>query len=147
MISWTAPRASALTRLQCAGRPAAMVVKGPALVKGTPSHDVIVGDRSANQIDGTGGDDTICGGPGNDRLYGGPGNDRIFSHDGQRDVIDCGPGHDEAIVEAVDRTRRCETVIRPHPPAPAPSTTHRSGTAPPPARASRTHGECGQLLL
>jgi hypothetical protein len=68
--------------------------------------------------------DRIAGGRGNDRLYGGPRNDRIFSRDGQRDVIDCGPGHDEAIVDAVDRTRRCETVIRPHPPRrrPAPPT-------------------------
>ena len=38
--------------------------------------------------------------------------DRIFSRDSKRDVIDCGPGRDVAIVDAVDRTRRCETVIR-----------------------------------
>ena len=42
----------------------------------------------------------------------GAGNDHIFSVDGQRDVIDCGPGRDVAIVDSVDRVRRCETVIR-----------------------------------
>ena len=42
------------------------------------------------------------------------GNDRISSRDSRRDVIDCGPGRDAAIVDRVDRTRRCETVIRAH---------------------------------
>ena len=49
------------------------------------------------------------------------GNDRIFSVDGQRDVIDCGPGHDVAIVDQFDRTRHCETVIR----VPAPRARQR----------------------
>jgi hypothetical protein len=62
MISYTAPSASPLSKLQCAGQPATMVVNGPALVKGNPGRDVIVGDRGANQINGTSGNDTICGG-------------------------------------------------------------------------------------
>jgi hypothetical protein len=48
----------------------------------------------------------------------GAGNDRIFSRDSQRDVIDCGPGDDLAIVDAVDRTRRCQTTRRAQPPRP-----------------------------
>ena len=185
VISYTAPSASPLSKLQCAGRPATMVVKGPVLVNGTTKSDVIVGDRGANQINGNSGNDTICGGndqadgvsdrlmggQGNDRLYGqagndilsggpgndmisggrgndiisgGPGNDRItpgpgrdrvnagagndiiYSRDGQRDVIDCGPGKDVAIVDAFDRTRHCETVIRPH--------RHRRHPTPPTSR-------------
>jgi RTX calcium-binding nonapeptide repeat (4 copies) len=186
IISYTAPSASPLSKLQCAGQPATMVVKGPVLVNGTTKGDVIVGDPGANQINGTNGNDTICsgneqgdgasdqiaGGQGNDRLYGqagndsisggpgndtisggpgddviaggpgndritpgpgrdrvnaGAGNDRIYSRDGQRDVINCGPGHDVAIIDAIDRTRNCETVIRPHPPRrhPTPPTSRR----------------------
>ena len=63
-------------------------------------------------MNGGPGNDRINPGPGRDFVSAGPGNDRIFSVDGQRDVIDCGPGRDVAIVDAVDRVRRCETVIR-----------------------------------
>jgi len=42
----------------------------------------------------------------------GAGKDRIFSVDGQLDTIDCGPGRDEAIVDAVDRVRHCQIVVR-----------------------------------
>lgn len=77
MISYTAPSASSLTKLRCAGRPATMVVKGPALVKGTPGPDVIVGDRGANMIDGAGGDDAICAGAGDDLVKGGSGDDLV----------------------------------------------------------------------
>jgi hypothetical protein len=49
---------------------------------------------------------------GRDHESAGAGNDRISSVDRRRDVIDCGPGRDEAIVDAVDRIRRCEIVVR-----------------------------------
>jgi hypothetical protein len=45
-------------------------------------------------------------------VFAGPGNDFIYSVDGQRDVIDCGLGHDVAIVDPIDSVRHCETVIR-----------------------------------
>jgi Ca2+-binding RTX toxin-like protein len=106
---------------------------------GTPRSDVIVAGPGNDKINGRGRADSICGGlgndwiagaggndrllgglgrdrlfggPGRDRLSGGPGNDRIFGRDRQRDVIDCGPGQDVVIVDAVDRVRRCETVLR-----------------------------------
>ena len=106
---------------------------------GTRGADVIVGGAGNDRIRAGGGDDLVCagsggdrvaGGPGNDRLLGGPGNDfiapgpgrdRVFagagadlivSIDSRRDVIDCGPGLDVASVDRVDRTRRCEIVIR-----------------------------------
>ncbi len=107
---------------------------------GTHRRDAIATGSGVDRISAGGGSDLVCagagndrifGGPGNDRIFGGPGNDRItpgpgrdhidagagndrvFSRDGRRDVIDCGPGHDVAIVDAIDRTRRCEVVSRP----------------------------------
>ena len=85
---------------------------GRDLLFGGPGNDRLFGGPGNDRIFGGPGNDRINPGPGRDHVDAGPGNDRIFSRDGQRDVIDCGPGHDVAIVDAVDRTRRCETVIR-----------------------------------
>ena len=84
-------------------------------------NDQVLGGRGNDRLFGGPDNDVIFGGPGNDRIdpgpgrdhaFAGPGNDRVFARDGQRDVIDCGPGHDVAIVDPVDVTRRCELVIR-----------------------------------
>jgi hypothetical protein len=63
-------------------------------------------------------------GTGRDHVSAGAGNDRILSVDGQRDKIDCGPGRDEAIVDAVDRARRCQIIVR------APALLERQQAAP-----------------
>jgi Ca2+-binding RTX toxin-like protein len=55
----------------------------------------------------------LNGGAGTDRLYGGPGNDVLRARDGQRDVVDCGPGRDTAYVDRLDRVSGCETVRKP----------------------------------
>jgi Ca2+-binding RTX toxin-like protein len=130
----------------CAGRASGIVgTAATNRLAGTPRADVIVGGTGRDRIRAGAGDDWVCGGggndrifggTGNDRLFGGPGNDRInpgagrdrvaagagndriFSRDSQRDVIDCGPGRDLAIVDAVDRTRRCQTTRRAQPPRP-----------------------------
>jgi Ca2+-binding RTX toxin-like protein len=84
-------------------------------------NDQVLGGSGNDRLFGGAGNDGIFGGPGNDRIdpgpgrdhvFAGPGNDHVLARDGQRDVIDCGPGHDVAIVDAVDRTRRCDVVIR-----------------------------------
>jgi hypothetical protein len=94
---------------------------GNDILLGGPGRDVLNGGRGNDRLQGGRGTDRVNGGPGNDRIdpgsgrdqvSAGAGNDRIFSVDGQRDVIDCGPGRDVAIVDAVDRVRRCETVVR-----------------------------------
>jgi len=42
-------------------------------------------------------------------MLGGPGNDVLVAWDGQRDVIDGGPGHDRAWVDqTLDRVRSVE---------------------------------------
>jgi hypothetical protein len=52
----------------------------------------------------------ITGGAGADRLYGGPGSDWSDAADVERDVVDCGPGVDRAIVDSVDIVHNCESV-------------------------------------
>ncbi|MBS1870106.1 MAG: hypothetical protein JSS99_10605 [Actinobacteria bacterium] len=103
---------------------------------GGDGDDKLVGSRAANTIDGGAGDDTIDGGAGSDRIYGGAGNDTIDARDGGPDRVDCGPGVDEAIVDAVDVVVGCEHQALP------PST--------PPMRLSKLFpqdGRIGSLLL
>jgi Ca2+-binding RTX toxin-like protein len=103
---------------------------GNDVLFGGSGRDVLRGDRGNDRLYGGAGNDRVFGGPGNDRIdpgpgrdrvNGGAGNDRIFSVDGRRDVIDCGPGRDVAIVDSVDRVRGCETVLR----VPAPRARQR----------------------
>ena len=91
--------------LVCAGA-------GNDLVLGGRGNDTLFGGPGNDRIFGGRGNDRINPGPGRDHVDAGPGNDRIFSVDGQRDVIDCGPGHDVAIVDRMDVVRHCEVVIR-----------------------------------
>jgi Ca2+-binding RTX toxin-like protein len=125
-------RAGGGNDLVCAGPGNDLVLGGSGndRLSGQTGSDTLFGGPGRDVLDGGRGNDRLFGGPGNDRVFGGPGNDRInpgpgrdfvsagagndhiFSVDGQRDVIDCGPGRDVAIVDAVDRVRRCETVIR-----------------------------------
>jgi streptogramin lyase len=95
---------------------------GRDLVCGGAGRDRLLGGPGRDRLLGSSGRDRLVGGRGNDRLnpgsgrdhvHAGAGKDRIFSRDSRRDVIDCGPGHDLAIVNGTDRTRRCETVRRP----------------------------------
>jgi hypothetical protein len=97
---------------------------------GKACSNLIVGDRRANRLHGTGGGDRILGRGGRDRisgrggndclngnrgrdnLHGGPGDDVLRGRDGSHDVLDCGPGRDLAIVDRHDRVRHCEKVRR-----------------------------------
>jgi Ca2+-binding RTX toxin-like protein len=95
-----------------------------ALVEGDDGANVLTGTSGADTIRAFGGDDLvrslggpdrIYGGKGNDRLYGGYGDDHIVSQDlnsrgiGQRDVVDCGPGHDTFEADFEDRVlANCE---------------------------------------
>jgi Ca2+-binding RTX toxin-like protein len=81
-------------------------------VSGGPGKDRLFGGPGNDAVSGGPGNDRIDPGSGRDHVSAGAGNDRIFARDGQRDVVDCGPGHDVAIVDRVDVTRRCEVVIR-----------------------------------
>ncbi|MFL5928581.1 MAG: calcium-binding protein [Gaiellaceae bacterium] len=90
-------------------------------LSGTPANDVLYGLGGADVLLGQKGNDVLYGGRGNDvldggagadRLFGGPGNDTLRARDGRRDLVDCGPGRDTAVVDRIDRVSGCELVRR-----------------------------------
>lgn len=91
---------------------------GEDVVRALSGRDEVHGGSNADHLYGNRGGDTIFGGTGQDRLYGGPGDDHIVGRDlnsggiGQRDVLDCGPGHDTARKGPGDRVVGCERVTR-----------------------------------
>ncbi|HTE64112.1 MAG TPA: calcium-binding protein [Solirubrobacteraceae bacterium] len=107
--------------------------RGDSTVTGGPGNDTLKGHDHVETIDGGPGDDRVEGGYNNDVLTGGPGkdtifgdsttdtcnflsckipfgNDVIYARDGQVDSIDCGPGEDRAVVDAIDVVANCENV-------------------------------------
>ena len=87
------------------GRDVICGLGGNDTISGNAGNDVLIGGDGNDLISGGDGNDLIEGGPGNDKLegtggrdtiLGGPGNDLIFSYDGQKDVVDGGPGVDHA---------------------------------------------------
>jgi Ca2+-binding RTX toxin-like protein len=77
-------------------------------VSGGGVQDTFTGSRDANTLDGGTGEDYVDGRRGQDELLGGAAVDVVRARDGRRDVIDCGQSTDFAIVDRVDRVRRCE---------------------------------------
>ncbi len=71
--------------------------------------DEVHGGSNADHLYGNRYGDTIFGGKGQDRLYGGYGDDHLVGRDlnssgiGQRDVLDCGLGHDTFAADYEDR--------------------------------------------
>ena len=63
-------------------------------------------------LEGGDGNDVLEDNLGQNVFNGGPGNDYIQAANGQRDVIDCGPGTDRADVDAIDVVVGCEDVRR-----------------------------------
>jgi hypothetical protein len=107
---------------------------GDDLIDGANGNDILDGGDGNDTIYGGGNDDTITGGPGVDSLNGEgsgsglfvsvAGNDRIDARDGLAENLNCGPGADTAIVDAIDVVpldpgSLCELVDR-GTPAPAP---------------------------
>jgi Ca2+-binding RTX toxin-like protein len=108
-------------------------IRGRRIV-GTNKGEYLAGGGHDDVIFGLGGNDTLLGGAGDDRIYGGPGadvitggsgadhlygrggSDTIFAADGERDIVDCGPGNDRAVVDSVDKTVNCEVVVIPKSP-------------------------------
>jgi Ca2+-binding RTX toxin-like protein len=86
------------------------------VIIGLAGNDTLLGGAGDDVIEGGPGNDVIVGGPGADRLYGGPGSDTIYANDGERDYVDCGPGVDRAVVDAVDIVKNCEVVVVKPPP-------------------------------
>ena len=69
---------------------------------GGPGNDRVFGGRGSG---------AVSGGPGEDEIFGGIGTDLLYSRDGEPDVVDCGPGVDEALVDpSTDKASNCEKV-------------------------------------
>lgn len=85
--------------------------RGPEVLRGTPTDDLIFGYGGVDTIYGGAGDDLIDPGSGKDVVDAGPGNDWIRAFDGHRDVIDCGSGHDTAFVDPIDTVINCEEIF------------------------------------
>jgi hypothetical protein len=81
------------------------------VIFGMGGNDTLLGGAGDDRIYGGPGNDVITGGSGADHLFGGPGSDTIYAADGERDVVNCGPGKDRAVVDAVDIVVNCEVVV------------------------------------
>jgi hemolysin type calcium-binding protein len=78
---------------------------------GDGNDDILTGKGNDTALGGKGGDQ-LFDDHGRDRLHGGRGNDRFSARDGHRDVIDCGPGEDIAIIDRFDVAVGCEHAYR-----------------------------------
>jgi N-acetylglucosamine-6-sulfatase len=105
------------------------------LLTGTAGNDYIRSVNLEDTVEAGAGNDTIYAapplavaaqsdyylatalGPGG-HYYGGEGDDRLETRNGRIDYIDCGPGHDRAIIDTFDVTVGCEQVSRPRLPSP-----------------------------
>jgi len=82
------------------------------VIYGMGGNDTLLGGQGDDRLYGGPGRDVLIGGPGADKLYGGPGSDTILAVDGERDIVDCGPGRDKAVVDPVDVVNKnCEVVV------------------------------------
>jgi hypothetical protein len=108
---------------------------GDDQLEGGLGNDELAGAEGQDILGGGDGDDALDGGPGVDRFWGdeltacisglcASGQDRILARDGAAEAINCGPGTDTAVVDAIDEVHssvgpsdRCETVDRAGAPA------------------------------
>jgi Ca2+-binding RTX toxin-like protein len=74
--------------------------------------DRLIGDDRANFLAGTRGADLIVGHRGRDEMFAGGGGDFVRAADEERDRrISCGPGHDRAVLDPLDKATGCEREI------------------------------------
>ncbi len=87
-------------------------LQGPDYIAGKGGSDDLYGNRGEDEVRGADGYDYVDGGRGSDDLYGGRRNDWLKAVDGERDLVNCGSGHDdEAYVDEIDRVNEnCEHV-------------------------------------
>ena len=89
----------------------------PTSVVCPPALNAVAGSSGDDALAGTAAADCLVGEDGDDRLRGGAGDDRIAVRDGERDVVNCGPGIDRAILDFKDvlEDNSCEVVTRHRP--------------------------------
>jgi hypothetical protein len=84
------------------------------VLRGTSCDDKLFG-HGGDHIYGLAGNDYIvAGAAGPNYVFAGPGNDIVQARNGVRDHIDCGSGHNTAVVDNIDVVaRNCQVVLRP----------------------------------
>jgi Ca2+-binding RTX toxin-like protein len=85
---------------------------GNDVLRGDGVRNRLDGGDGADTVDGRDGDDLLLGGAGPDAVDGGPGNDEIVARDLYRDVVSCGAGRDQALVDIGDVIGGCEGTTR-----------------------------------
>jgi hypothetical protein len=95
---------------------------------GGGGNDTLLAGAGADRLFGGAGGDVLVGGSGSDRIFGGPGSDTVMAADGERDTVDCGPGSDRAVVDAIDVVANCESVQVTGSTLPAPTTSSTTST-------------------
>lgn len=92
---------------------------GQNVIQAQWGDDDIRAGSGPDFVDAADGNDTIRTGAGSDRITPGAGNDTVdagrgadyvYANDGQRDVIDCGPGDDRVRADKIDVLHNCEHV-------------------------------------
>jgi Ca2+-binding RTX toxin-like protein len=95
---------------------------GDDLLYGGAGDDKVYGDGGADRVEGSYGLDTVDGGAGQDGVFGDTAScsvfcsfdaDVLFARDGEKDVVDCGGGADQATVDEGDVVSYCSTIYRP----------------------------------
>jgi acid phosphatase type 7 len=87
--------------------------RGSDRLRGGSGRDRLYGDAGNDALRGQRGNDRLHAGRGRDRLYGDAGNDRLSALDRRpRDRVNGGTGRDRASVNAGDRMRAVERVLR-----------------------------------
>ena len=77
-------------------------------------HDEVWGGAGNDVISTGAGSDLVIPGTGRDSVNTGRGADYVYANDGERDVVNCGPGIDGVVADQSDVLRNCEHVwLRP----------------------------------
>ena len=81
---------------------------GRDVLIGSPGPDALSGGDGGDTMAGLGGIDVLRGGRAIDAYSGGEGADVLDSHDGRRELVDCGPGQDTVQADGFDALIGCE---------------------------------------
>ena len=82
------------------------------VLRGLAGNDRLRGGEGNDVLYGGAGNDRLAGGVGVDRFFGERGNDRLSARDGKIEVVNGGPGFDQAWVDGNDVVQGVERVYR-----------------------------------
>jgi Tol biopolymer transport system component len=106
----TEPAPQPVSRGPLLPRTSRLAVQAAACRVGGNGNDRMRGTSRPDCIHGGPGNDLISGGGGRDLLFGDSGNDLLFATDNEHDLVDGGPGADEAWIDDGLDTHRSTTV-------------------------------------